>query len=142
VDRRLNMIGATVMMLFVAAACGGSGEGSADEAEAPAVTPAEAIDISTLTGDAARGEGLFASRGCIGCHTIGGGRLAGPDLEGVTERRERDWIFAMIINPDSMIKNDEVARELFAEYMTAMLSVGVNHQEAADLHAYLEGSGS
>ena len=32
------------------------------------------------------GEEIFQS-GCNACHTIGGGRLVGPDLLGVSERR-------------------------------------------------------
>ncbi len=27
---------------------------------------------------------------CKACHTIGGGKLIGPDLKGVTERRDED----------------------------------------------------
>lgn len=83
------------------------------------------------------GESLFQSSGCIGCHTVGGGRLTGPDLQGVTERRSLDWFVAMVINPDSMLREDPAARELFAEYMTPMMNLGVNADEAASLYEYL-----
>ena len=33
----------------------------------------------------ADGEQIFKTN-CVSCHTIGGGRLIGPDLEGVTKK--------------------------------------------------------
>ncbi len=98
--------------------------------------------MATPTGEinaelARRGESLFESKGCIGCHTVGGGRLTGPDLQGVTERRSLDWFVAIVINPDSMLREDPAARELFAEYMTPMLSLGATHDEAGALFEYL-----
>jgi len=86
---------------------------------------------------AAQGETLFQTKGCIGCHTFGEGRLTGPDLQGVVERREYDWIMAMVTNPDSMLRVDATARQLFAEYMTPMVNMGVTRDEARALYEYL-----
>jgi mono/diheme cytochrome c family protein len=85
----------------------------------------------------ANGERLFRSKGCVACHTVGGGNRTGPDLEGVTDRREYGWIAAMIINPDSMIKADPIARQLLADYMTPMLSLAVTADEARSIYEYL-----
>ena len=53
---------------------------------------------------------------CAACHTIGKGKLIGPDLKGVTERHERDWLYSFIRSSQTMIKNgDEVAVKLFEE---------------------------
>jgi mono/diheme cytochrome c family protein len=101
--------------------------------EAAAVTPAGEINAEM----ARRGESLFQSEGCNGCHTVGGGRLTGPDLQGVTERRSLDWFVAMVIDPDSMLREDPAARELFAEYMTPMMNIGATADEAASLYEYL-----
>ncbi len=101
--------------------------------EAVLITPTEEINAEM----ARRGESLFQSKGCIGCHTLGGGRLTGPDLQGVTEQRSLDWFVAMVINPDSMLREDPAARELFAEYMTPMMNVGLSADEAASLYEYL-----
>ncbi|MBC8265658.1 MAG: c-type cytochrome [Flavobacteriales bacterium] len=43
------------------------------------------------------GESLFSS--CAACHTIGGGKLVGPDLAGVLERRSEDEIIRYVQNP-------------------------------------------
>ncbi|UCF19947.1 MAG: cytochrome c [Gemmatimonadota bacterium] len=115
--------------------------GQAAVEQAPEALPAPSGPVDEELAE--RGGELFRAKGCVGCHTIGGGRLTGPDLQGVTDRREHGWVIAMIIDPDSMLKNDATARQLFAEYMTPMLSVGVSPDEARALYEYLryEGAG-
>lgn len=46
------------------------------------------------------GEQAFA-RSCSGCHTIGGGKLVGPDLEGVVGRLGAPTVAAMIRDPQA-----------------------------------------
>ena len=45
----------------------------------------------------------FFQRNCASCHTIGGGRLTGPDLKGVEERRDRRWLTDFVLDPPAMI---------------------------------------
>lgn len=53
---------------------------------------------------------------CMSCHTIGGGRLTGPDLKDVHKRRDREWIISFVKNPQAMIaKGDETAMKLLEE---------------------------
>jgi len=74
-------------------------------AEAPA-----APDLNT-------GEYLFRTR-CESCHSIGGGENGlGPDLLGVTERRERAWLTRWLKEPDKMLEEgDPTATALFKQY--------------------------
>jgi len=135
------------------AACGNGGEESAQQAagakeaagapqaaqsagadESPTPPATSALDPKLAT----RGEGIFKQRGCVACHTIGRGRLVGPDLRGVTDRREPGWIRAMVLNPDSMLKNDPTAKGLFATYMTPMANQKVTGDEVEALIAYLQ----
>lgn len=44
---------------------------------------------------------------CLTCHTIGGGDSVGPDLLGVTERRDRKWLKRWIAKPGEMIKEKD-----------------------------------
>lgn len=48
-------------------------------------TTAPATDAApaAVTGDATRGEALFASSGCVGCHATSDQKLVGPGLAGV-----------------------------------------------------------
>jgi cytochrome c len=86
---------------------------------------------------AEKGEELFKTKGCTACHTIGGGRLTGPDLAGVTERRNLEWIQNMILNPDEMLEKDPIARELLATYMVKMTNQNVAPEQAQAIIMYL-----
>ena len=44
---------------------------------------------------------------CMSCHTIGGGRLVGPDLRNVTERKDRAWLARFIVDPKSVIDSGD-----------------------------------
>jgi cytochrome c2 len=44
---------------------------------------------------------------CMSCHTIGGGRLVGPDLRNVTDRKERAWLARFIVNPASVLESGD-----------------------------------
>jgi len=55
---------------------------------------------------------------CKACHTIGGGKLVGPDLKGITERREEVWLIKFIQNSQELIQSgDELAIQVFNENM-------------------------
>jgi cytochrome oxidase Cu insertion factor (SCO1/SenC/PrrC family) len=76
---------------------------------------------------------------CAPCHTIGVGDRVGPDLRGVTERRDRAWIASYIRNPAAMLaKKDPVARGLAAKYdMVRMPNLRLSEQDADDLISFL-----
>lgn len=78
------------------------------------------VVISTDAAVIAQGKDLFAAKGCVACHKIGGGKLVGPDLKGITARRDTKWLSKMILYPDVMVKEDEVAKKLFVEHLVPM----------------------
>lgn len=58
----------------------------------------------------------YFEQNCQSCHTIGGGRLAGPDLKGLLERRERAWLQSFISNPKAVIDSgDAYAQQIFRD---------------------------
>ena len=44
---------------------------------------------------------------CTSCHTIGGGRLVGPDLHNVAERKDRAWLARFIVDPQGVIDSGD-----------------------------------
>ena len=88
--------------------------------------------------EAAKGKELFQSKGCVACHTIGSGKLTGPDLKGATERREEEWLKQWIKSPDTMVFSDPIAKELLAEYMVPMPNQGLTDQEVIEVITYLK----
>src|SRR5687767_6479396 len=75
-------------------------------------TPLDSVLVQT-------GSEIFRDR-CLACHKLGPGVAVGPDLSGVTLRREPAWIRAMVMNPDSMLRTDSVARALLYQYQVPM----------------------
>jgi len=72
--------------------------------------------LSPDLAQAKTGEEIFNGV-CRACHTIGGGRLVGPDLSGVSERQSEDWIVNFVQHSQDMVQaGDPDAVALFNEY--------------------------
>lgn len=85
------------------------------------------------------GSEVFASK-CTACHTIGEGPKIGPDLKGVTERREQAWLKVQIQNPKMHHdQNDPVTQELRKTFPAAMPNLGISDQETDALIVFLGG---
>ena len=97
------------------------------------------VEASNLTQTAQEGQTIFTAQ-CAACHTIGGGDLVGPDLAGVTERRDLDWLLNFIKDPDEMINSgDPLANQLLAQYNNVrMPTLGLNQTQVESLLAHLE----
>ncbi|MCC6831069.1 MAG: c-type cytochrome [Thermoleophilia bacterium] len=75
---------------------------------------------------------------CQGCHSIGGGDKAGPDLAGLADRRDRDWAEQFILAPDTVIASgDATAKELVAKYGAPMPNLAVTQSQADALLTHL-----
>ncbi len=62
------------------------------------------------------GEKIFKSV-CRACHTIGQGRLVGPDLSNVQNRLKDDWLIKFVKSSQSMVKSgDAEAVKVFNDY--------------------------
>ncbi len=113
---------------------------SATGAGGPTVSDIKVPDVqySTNQADIDKGKELFTAKGCNACHKIGGGKLVGPDLKGVTARRDKQWIAKMISRPDIMIKEDPTAKDLFKTHLTPMPNQGVSEADLAPIMSYLK----
>ena len=87
----------------------------------------------------ADGEQIFKTN-CISCHTIGGGRLIGPDLEGVSKKRNVEWLKKWInSSSDFIASGDADAIAIFEEYnKVAMTSFYFEDEDMDALLTYLE----
>lgn len=75
-----------------------------------------ALTVGAPVAAAAQDAGGYFKQNCVSCHTIGGGRLTGPDLKDVTARRDHAWLLRYIPNPKALIDSgDPVATQLFQE---------------------------
>ncbi len=83
------------------------------------------------------GEGVFGQT-CAACHTIGGGVLVGPDLQGVTERREESWLMVQIQSPSvHQEQNDPISVSNREEFGLSMPDLGLTEEQVESVIAYL-----
>lgn len=98
-----------------------------------------ALPAAGESSGATDGRALFAAR-CAACHTIGRGRLVGPDLEGVTKRRPQRWLIDFITAPQRMIESgDPEAAEVFEAFnRIPMPPAGISKAEILAVLDYIE----
>lgn len=104
---------------------------------AAAAGPAGVASSVPPSADAAKVKALFDTK-CGGCHTIGGGKGLGPDLNGVATRRSHDWIVEFITSPDQVIaRGDAAATQMVKDYGVPMPNVGISKPDAETLTTYI-----
>lgn len=84
------------------------------------------------------GKSIFNTN-CKACHSVGGGKLVGPDLAGLLDRRDQEWVTQFIRNSSELIASgDEQAVAVFNEYnKITMPPHPFSEPEMQDLIAYL-----
>lgn len=89
-----------------------------------------------------QGQALFI-KACASCHSIGQGDKVGPDLKGVTSRRDHDWIVRFMMGPEKMrADRDPVALALAERFpIVRMPNLQLSDGDAADLISYLDSVG-
>ena len=83
----------------------------------------------------------FFAQKCKICHTIGGGRRAGPDLKDVTKQKDRTWLETFIQNPKAVIDSgDPFAVQLQQESRGLVMPTvaGITPQLAKSLVDFIE----
>ena len=65
--------------------------------------------------DAVAGKLAFESK-CLACHSVGEGKKLGPDIAGVTRRRNDAWLARWLKEPEKMLQSDPEAQAMLKEY--------------------------
>src|SRR5262245_18762735 len=65
--------------------------------------------------DAVAGKLAFESK-CLACHSVGEGKKLGPDIAGVTKRRNAAWLARWLKEPEKMLATDDEAKAMLKEY--------------------------
>lgn len=81
---------------------------------------------------------------CSVCHTVGGGRLVGPDLQGVSERRSEGWIIRWVRHSQELVAaGDPDAVVLFQEFnRIPMPDQPLSDEEILGIIGYIRRAGS
>ena len=84
---------------------------------------------------AEKGKELFKIN-CTACHKPTK-KFIGPAPKGILERRAPEWVMNMILNPEEMIANDPIAKQLLAEANGApMANQHLNEEQARAILEY------
>jgi mono/diheme cytochrome c family protein len=95
--------------------------------------------LASATAHADSGKELFEKQ-CSGCHAIGGGDGAGPDLKGVGTRRSADWLLRVITEPDKLgAEKDATQTGLVKKFGSEMPNLGVGRDDAKKIISFLQG---
>ena len=88
---------------------------------------------------AQNGESSF-KKICLACHTIGKGKLIGPDLKDISQKRDATWLTKFIKSSQDMISSkDPDAVTIFEEYnKIPMPDANLSDGEIKQLIAYID----
>ena len=139
-----------LLLLTLLATCGGGGDETPQNNAEPMeiYTPkakANPLGIGPVTEEVtfgeidpalvAEGEAVFTQM-CTACHKMDK-RHVGPALAGLLERRNAAWVMNMILNPEVMVKEDPIAKALFAEYLSPMANQNLTEDQARAVVEYI-----
>ena len=80
------------------------------------VGPVESVTLNPEVDQALAAEGKDVyDKMCLACHRIGK-KFIGPPPNNILERRSPEWVMNMILNPEVMVKEDPLARDLLIEF--------------------------
>jgi len=90
------------------------------------------------SGFASEGPALFKQH-CGACHTIGQGKLVGPDLIDIQNKRDNAWLISFIKSSGTMIASgDELAIKVFNDYgMIRMPDPAVTEPQISEILDYI-----
>lgn len=75
---------------------------------------------------------------CLACHSIGAGDKLGPDLLGVTKRRDEAWLTRWLKSPEQMLQTDATAKALLDRWKIPMPNQGLSDDEIKGYIAYFK----
>ncbi|MEY8847943.1 c-type cytochrome [Psychroserpens sp. XS_ASV72] len=93
------------------------------------------LEAEINTDMAAHGKEVYEKM-CTACHKAEK-KFIGPSPKGILERRTPEWVMNMILNPEVMVKEDELARDLLVEFNgSPMANQNLTQEEARAVLEY------
>jgi mono/diheme cytochrome c family protein len=102
------------------------------------VGPIKSVTIPTTIDQAlaAKGQEVY-EKNCTACHKPDKKHI-GPAPKDILDRRTPEWVMNMIINPDKMVQEDALARDLLIEFNgSPMSNQGISEDDARAILEYI-----
>jgi mono/diheme cytochrome c family protein len=124
-------------------ATGACASGSAEKGSSPAPVVSVNPDFRVDAAKAEAGGHVYRTKACFVCHTIGtvkgSARATAPDLAGVVERRQLDWLKQFLTETEKMLESDPIANALYEQYnRTKMPNMHLTEEQIENLTHYLQ----
>jgi cytochrome c551/c552 len=84
-----------------------------------------------------RGQRIWDRKGCGSCHGLYSTH-GGPALEGVAQRRTREWLYRWLDDSESMVRTDSIGKEMVERWRLVMPSQGLSKKDTDALLAFLQ----
>lgn len=155
---RVKYITALIALPLLLAACGGGGEKKTDIPTKPVaepsatatpadpmkdwknnkgIGPVESVTLGEIDQAMAEEGKAIYNESCTACHRPDK-KFIGPAPKGLLERRTPEWIMNMILNPEVMIKEDPIAKQLLVEANGApMANQNLTQEQARKVLEYI-----
>ncbi|MCF6359314.1 MAG: cytochrome c [Cyclobacteriaceae bacterium] len=91
-----------------------------------------AAEIDQTLADA--GMVIFEAK-CSACHKVEK-KFIGPSPKGIMEKRTPEWVMNMILNPEGMVAEDPIARQLLMKFSAPMANQSLTEDEARSVVEY------
>ena len=147
---KLNYL-AIVVSIALLASCGNSEKKNQDEKTASGdsemkvyenplddkgIGPVSSLELPTEINEelAVKGKEIFKLK-CTACHKETE-RFIGPAPKGIFERRSPEWVMNMILNPEVMVKENDIAKKLLGEYIAPMANQNLTEEDARAVVEY------
>jgi mono/diheme cytochrome c family protein len=101
------------------------------------VGPIKSVDLSAAVNQeiVAHGADVYKKM-CTACHRTDR-KFVGPAPTGILKRRSPEWVMNMILNPEQMVKEDPLAKELLKEFNgSPMANQGLSEKDARAVLEY------
>ncbi|MTI30216.1 c-type cytochrome [Xanthovirga aplysinae] len=109
---------------------------STDPMQNKGVGPIIQVELGALDEQMVEDGKTIFEANCTACHRVGQ-RFIGPDLKGITNRRSPEWIMNILLNPEKMVKEDPIAKKLWAEFNGAtMVNQNISEGKARKILEY------
>jgi len=94
---------------------------------------------NTQAQDATNGKKLFTEKGCVACHTLET-RLVGPPLKGISDKRDKEWLYSFIRDSQKFKETDADAKAIIEEFNNIPMPPNdLTDAEIDDILAYTDG---
>ncbi len=101
------------------------------------IGPIKYVEIAATIDQAMADKGkLVFKNKCSSCHRTNR-KFIGPNPTGILDRRSPEWVMNMILNPEEMVKNDPIAKELFIKFNgSPMANQNLTQEETREVLEY------